>query len=323
MFALGLSTHSSAYADHDCARSLIESHAARSPNGLPIAIDGIQSPEIQEKLHHLLNARIILVLADHDGTFKAHEANSEAVWPTETDRELLRTFEAHPQLEFYFITGRPIDWVYARYAEHRGIGFSANHGVVEKPIYSHDWLPLYGLAEDWREAIELLEDFKQRIPLARIEHKLGYVFHWKESENRGSESLAQADELARDLYQKLLEKFSGRPVRFAWSDNGRYFEILPDDSRMGKGEAALRILRRYLGEKLEEPLDIFVITAGDENPDNEMHSVIRELERQGRVKGMSIKVGEHLLTQSTAEFWMKSPQDFQAFLEAMLDQLKR
>lgn len=293
-------------------------HAARPNIEAPKAIDEPLGREVRDLLQLAKQADLVLILADHDGTFKEHEANSELVWPTEAERELLRKFERHPKYQFYFVTGRPMDWFFNRYGEHTGLGISANHGVVEKELGKSDYMPLHGLREDWKEAIPLLEDYLARIPKSRIERKLGLVFHWKESEDLEPEIAQAADATARDLYAKITDLFQGRPVKMVWSDKGKYFEILPDDARLGKGEAALRILRGILGDHLENQRNILVLTAGDESSDNEMHSVVRELSHQQNLKTFTLKIGENHLQQSTAEYWIRSPKDFREILDHLL-----
>jgi len=322
LFALSLShfgLSDFAFGNPHCAKALIAAFQTRNQSLSPQLIESLNSKKAQEIMSQVRRAKLVIIFADHDGTFKEHERNSEAVWPTTAEIGLIQEFEKDKRFRFVFITGRPMDWFYARYGNHDGIGISANHGVVEKPINAKDWMPLHGLAEDWKDTLPFLQEYLRKIPESRIEHKLGFVFHWKENEKLGGVALQMADEMARELYARLNENFQGRPVRFAWSDKGRYFEILPEDSRMGKGEAVLRNLREFLGDDLNSSDEILVISAGDESSDNEMHAVIRELEHQVRIKSISLKVGENHLNQTTAEFWLRSPADFQKLLRMLLE----
>lgn len=304
-----------AHSNPHCAKALIAAFNTRNLTTSPQLIESATQARLFKTISQ---ARMLLILADHDGTFKEHEANSELVWPSPHETDLLSQFERTPKIRFFFVTGRPMDWFFTRYGRHEGIGLSANHGVVEKRIHEKDWMPLHGLAEDWKATLPTIEEALAKIPASRLERKLGFVFHWKEAEGQGEDALKAADEIARQAYMRLNEDFQHRPVRFAWSDKGRYFEVLPEDARMGKGEAALRILRAFTGENFEYGDGIVVLTAGDEGSDNEMHSVIREISQHSKIHPISIKIGDNHLSQTTAEYWQKTPKDFQNFLKGIL-----
>ena len=303
-----------------CARELVAlyqaTHYGKDTNQVKI-----WTPQTEIHFYESLSrAKIIVVAVDHDGTFKEHEINSELVRPNAFEMELLRKVGGHPKIDFAFITGRPMDWFYERYGELQGIWIAANHGVVEKWKNDHRILPLEDLPDHWKKSETFLEQYRAMIPGSRIEYKLGFVFHWKEAENSGAEVLARADAQAKELYAILNTEFAGQPVRLVWSDKGRYFEVLPDDVRMGKGEALMRLLTKKLGSDFHSTADVVLITAGDESSDNEMHSVARMLGQRHGWRTFSIKVGRNQLESTTAEFWVESPADFQGILRRIAPQ---
>lgn len=311
------------------ARALVSAQALRQT---PQSWTDVEKVEF---LSRLKAAKRIVFLFDHDGTFKEHEANSEAVRPTPDELKLIEDLADHVKIDFVFITGRPMDWMLERYAQIDSLYVSANHGVVNRPSYSGEVNTLEGVPFDFEEADVLLNAFVEKHPLARIEYKVGRVLHWKAYGIEGVETLNQVTHEARELLEHLRWRFKGRPVDLSkWSDNGAYFEILPSDpigasrALVGKEAAGERILEELLGvsaDRFHDPDELIVFAAGDENSDNPILAMVNRLRLQfASTAGMqyiSLKVGENSLAESDAQFWVPHPADLRQLLLEILQEI--
>ncbi len=159
------------------ARQVLGSLSRRQP----------RAPSSDQDLIHALDAAgrasHATLLLDYDGTLVPFVVPPEAALPSRAVRALLRRLGKRPGTTVWILSGRDRRFL-ERAVGRTGIGLVAEHGAWIRRAGQTRWRRFANsgrVRATWRkEAYQLMRQFEQRTPGARIERKsLGLAWHWR------------------------------------------------------------------------------------------------------------------------------------------------
>ncbi|MBI5837507.1 MAG: hypothetical protein HZB25_09705 [Candidatus Eisenbacteria bacterium] len=181
-----------------------------------------------------------------------------------------------------------------------GVELVASNGLER--VHLGAALPLPGFVPPEPVLVEAVRDLVLRHPPARMEVKpAGLCVHVSRL------TIAQRDDLARDLVRMSASLGSGRVESGRWVRCRRCFEWMP--AAAGKGRALRQLLRQWR----HAPADI-ALYAGDDTNDIDAFEQVRA------AGGLAISVGRRALPGT--EFRVPSPGDLAEFLWRVARQLR-
>ncbi len=243
-----------------------------------------------EKLFDQYNKtdRKILFL-DYDGTLVPFADKPSGAVPGKKLLEIIRLLSEQSGVDIVIISGRnkkELENWYDRYP----ITLVAEHGVwIKKP--KKEWKLSRELKNDWKpRIIQILENYKDRLPYSTIEEKeYSVVWHFRNSDYSlaGLRVKEFVDDMVQFTARNDIEVLMGNKV----------VEI--KCSGVNKGEAARQLLS---GQDYG-----FILAAGDDHTDELLFQALPE-------EAYTIKIGRQ---KSFAHYYLESTDEFLEIIEKM------
>lgn len=236
-----------------------------------------------------------LILLDYDGTLQPHVRLPSQAAPAPRVRRVLAKLAAVGTV--YVVSGRTADTL-DEWLGDLDIGMVCEHGLaVRHPGEPWSEPPALDLGALEELVAPIFKDFTERTPGSRVESKAASVaWHY-----RGADPKLGAWR-AKELRSVLESSLSGQP--YVVLGGSRVIEVRHVE--VSKGHATCALLDRYAGAD-------FVFCAGNDRTDEDMFDALR---RSGRGPAVICYVGS---VHAAAEFFVESPRELLAQLEAMID----
>ncbi len=253
-----------------------------------------------EVVRRVRNAEDILLLCDYDGTLTPIVERPELAVLPDSARILLQKLAHHQKFRVGIISGRAISDL-KELVGMNGMIYAGNHGLeIEGPGFKF----INPVAEDIKPLLRLLHRVLVQsltfIKGAFVEDKgLTLSVHYRQvDENRLSEVANAVESIVS----------TSRAVGKVITTTGKkVYEVRPAVD-WDKGKAIQLLLDKYSRKKRRQ----LVIFLGDDRTDEDGFKVVN------RYGGASIFIGEEN-TDSSANYFLRSPTEVERFLELLLD----
>ena len=231
-----------------------------------------------------------LFLLDYDGTLVNFHHKPEVAIPSKNLVSFLKKMSDENKNKVYIVSGRDKKFLDENF-NIPSIGLIAEHGHYIKDA-NDKWLQPFSLESKWKQNfLPIFQDFCDRTPGTFLEEKNHcLVWHYRKSDPELAN--IRVVELKTVIKSMLSENLM-------MLDGDKAIEVTNAD--VNKGTIINNIINNNNFD--------FILCAGDDISDESMFKALPK-------NSVSVKVGKRV---SSAEFYVKNPNEFLRFLESILD----
>lgn len=245
------------------------------------------------------NADQVLLFLDYDGTLVSFKDKPNDVTTTKSVKNVLRKLIKNPKFSIFMITGRELNDI-KNLLDAEGASFAALHGLQMEisdgkkfvwPNAEKSRLFLEEIKED------VFSEFKGEKGIYIEDKELTLAFHYR---LLPKEKIKDAAKRFREIVKKRDDKNMLEVIKGA-----ELLEVRPKG--WNKGKATEFLLKKFAKNKNSIPIYI-----GDDTTDEDAFDFLKN-------HGMTIFVSNDSGKSTSAQYWVKNPDEVLIFLKSLLD----
>lgn len=239
----------------------------------------------------------ILLLLDYDGTLVSFREKPMDVATSDEVKTLLTCLIQNPKFTVVIVSGRMVHEI-KQLLEIRGLSFAALHGLQIELANgkSYSWQPnnnIRSILEKIKEAS--LYKFKDEKGVYIEDKKLTLAFHYR--------TLAEEKiHYATEKFLEIVKKIDGNKS-FEIIHGAKVVEIRPKGWNKGKAV-------EYIYTIIAESKNTLPFYIGDDTTDEDAFRAIGN-------RGLTVFVSNNSNQSTTAQYWLKDPDDVLKFLRTL------